>query len=37
MEKKYVVFDMEKEIQLQHIEDLGNYNSMCGDDTDAKH
>lgn len=37
MKKKNAVFDIEKEIKLQHIKDLGNYNSMCGADINLKY
>lgn len=36
MKKESAVFDTEKEIQLQHMKDLGNYNSMWGADTNVK-
>lgn len=35
--KKKALFDIEKEIQLQHIKDLGNCNSADRADTNVKH
>lgn len=35
--KKKESTDIEKEIQLQHIKDLGNYNSVDRADTNVKH